>query len=305
MSVVLPRPILEKYQIIHGYLLRLCRVDAVIRIMFNDLHKPQDDSEVSFPKSGVDQPRPKSRSGPTQSWPRRTILSSDPALERTTHQLRFCMSHFVSALLRYVVDSAIGVNFSRMRKRLDKLKRRSSIDSRPQSTTPDDDAYSDFGRDEASLHEQRVEHEDPLDEDMDEEADYEPIQLKAIHSLVAYHHITLDKIMRACLLSPSAGYDVAYKLSMRLLGLILDLGKVVKEVEKRMMDIVEAKERVRGIKKEWEEKETVFVSFFVKVMPECRGLADSCRCLPWKDWPRRVTSGIRGLDRQRRQDREM
>jgi hypothetical protein len=243
MSVVLPRDILAKYQIIHNFLLRICRVNAVIRSLFSDLHKPRTNTGSDDLKSGVDLPR----RATNQPRIRQTILSSDPQLEKTISHLRFRTSHFISALMRYIVDSAIGLNFAKMRRRLDKLKR---SDSGTRPPTPNDDGYSEVG--------------DDL-EDGEEVHEVAVLQLKSIHSLLAYHHITLDRIMRASLLSPSAGYDVTYKLLMRLFGLILDLGKVVKEVEGGTADLSEGKERVAASKEEWDEKERVFVSSHSRV----------------------------------------
>lgn len=258
ISVLLPREILAKYQTIHNYLLRLCRVEAVIRSMYHDLHKPQDEAFEDI-KSGVDAPRSRTK-GNTASRRRQTIFSADPALESLVQGLRFRIGHFVSALTRYVVDTAIGVNWDRMRRRLGKLRRKDQTEGEKNSRpgTPFEDTYSDFGSEMGDMVRQS-------DNDDDNEVDGAagatgPIHgLKSIHSLVVYHHLTLDKIMRACLISSSAGYDVASKLLMRLFGLILDLGKVVKEVEMRMTGLSEAKERIVGIRKEWKEKETVFV----------------------------------------------
>jgi hypothetical protein len=226
--------------------------------MYSDLHKPPlDDTPGDAPKkSGVDIPRTKAQVRATYRHrpERRTILSSEPELEKTVLRLRFGVSHFVSALMRYIVDSAIGVNFDRMRRRLERLKRKDRAgDTRPD--TPDDDGYSDLAHQS---------DDDAEETEEGEEADSESIyQLKSVHSLVAYHHLTLDRIMRASLLSPAAGYDVAFKLLMRLFGLVLDLGKVVKEVERRMVEPAQARARVMVIKKEWEEKERVFVSLDV------------------------------------------
>lgn len=254
MSVILPRGILAKYQTIHNFLLRLCRVNAVVRSMYSDLHKPAlDDTPGDAPKkSGVDIPRTKAQVRATYRLrpERRTILSAEPELEKTILRLRFGMSHFVSALMQYIVDSAIGVNFDRMRRRLERLKRKDRAgDTRPDML--DDDGYSDFAPQASN---------DVEEADGQEQDSGSIYQLKSVHSLVGYHHLTLDRIMRASLLSPAAGYGVAFKLLMRLFGLILDLGKVVKEVERRMLEPAQARERVMVIKKEWEEKERVFVS---------------------------------------------
>jgi hypothetical protein len=47
---------------------------------------------------------------------------------------------------------------------------------------------------------------------------------------------------------------------MTLFSLILDLGKAVKELERRLVAFEEAGERIREVARDWNEKEAVFVS---------------------------------------------
>ena len=149
-----------------------------------------------------------------------------------------------------MLDTAIGENWDVMRRRLERLKRRSLGREESHSLTPTRDQH------------------DPLDfpevdnEDEREETLHEISQLHSIHSLVVYHHLTLDRILRACLLSPHAGYQVTLKILMALLGLVLDLGKLVKEVERGVVSFQQGEEKVIGIASDWEEKEVVFVCDF-------------------------------------------
>ena len=106
-------------------------------------------------------------------------------------------------------------------------------------------------------------------------------QLSSIHSLVIYHHVVLDRILRACLLAPSAGHEVTYKLLMTLFGLILDLGKAVKEIQRGVLSTEEGEEIVRQLGEEWREKEAVFVSLSGLLTES----AERIRCMPLNDSP--------------------
>ncbi len=86
MNVLLPQGIMDRYQRIHGFLLRLARVDKVISTTFVDLSH--------------------------------FAIHGDDGAHRTALALRFQMSAFVAALQRYVLDTAIGVNWEIMRRRL-------------------------------------------------------------------------------------------------------------------------------------------------------------------------------------------
>lgn len=238
---------MDHYQSIHNFLLRLSRIDTVVRSLFWGVaHQSQSTSERI--KVGVDfgLNRPSSGSG-RQSRPTKTVLMAGSKIEHELHRLRFRISHFVSALSRYVLDTAIGANWDVMRRRLERLKRRTPGRDESRPSTP-------LGG--------------PLDA-LDFEQTPEPAsgdefssigQLQSIHSLVVYHHFTLDRILKACLLSPHAGYQVTFKILMVLFGLVLDLGKLVKEVERDLVDWEVGEERVKSIAVEWEDKEAIFVS---------------------------------------------
>ena len=138
------------------------------------------------------------------------------------------MSQFISTLEQYLVDTAIGWNWDAMRQKLERLKR-------------------------APGSEQRAPGSEPFEGD-------EGIQLHSIDSLVVYHHMVLDRILRAALLAPSAGHQVTFKVLMALFGCILDLGKAVKEVERGLVGWQDGAERIEALVKEWDERETIFVS---------------------------------------------
>ncbi len=236
-----------KYQTIHNLLLRLSRVNTVIRTLYWDVTH-QSESTPDPVKVGVDSglKRPPS-GGRQQSRVMKAVLMSASSVEHRLHRLRFRMSHFVAALSRYVLDTAIGSNWDVMRRRLERLKRRipGLDESRPPTPLREEDNDFVF---------------EPVLEDDEEEA--EPIsigQLQSIHSLVLYHHMTLDRILGSCLLSPHTGHQVTLKILTALFGLVLDLGKLVKEVERGFVGLKQGEARIKGIAADWEEKEAVFV----------------------------------------------
>ncbi|WWD17370.1 hypothetical protein CI109_101811 [Kwoniella shandongensis] len=270
ISILLPPALMDKYQSVHNLLLRLCRVNVVLRLMYFDVIHQSDSFDEPI-KTGVDSGlnRPSSRaSSGTRTrvqrsrgeQPRtRTTISlfpKDSKIERRARILRFKMSHLVDAMMRYVIDNAIETKWELMRKRLEKLRRRVpgdtmvEGDSRPSSPLPADD--------EGIIMTESNEQND--EEEEGEESQPTSIhQLRSIHSLVLYHHLTLDKILRSCLLSPRPGYQVTFKILMTLLGLVLDLGKTLKEVERGTIGWMQGGERVESIDKEWDEKEKVFL----------------------------------------------
>jgi hypothetical protein len=252
ISVLLPPSIMSKYQSIHNFLLRLSRVEVVLRSLAMDVLHPSDPFGEPI-KLGVDSGlnRRPSRNGPVDH-PERGMLSADSSLERLVQRLRFRMS-------RYVVDTAIGTHWEVMRQRLEKLKRRTAGKQESRPSTPEGSQRGDSDADwwTAEDADDREEDGDEADDGVEE---HNLHQLQSIHSLVLYHHVTLDRICRACLLAPHAGYEVTYKLLMTLFSLILDLGKAVKELERRLVAYEEAGERIREVAREWNEKEAVFVS---------------------------------------------
>lgn len=253
---------MAKYQSVHNLLLRLGRVQTVLRSLFVDIHHQYDISEEPT-KVGVDahQP-PASRARQRQSLKhKRGIFPAGSREEARLWRLRFRMSHFITTFTRYVLDIAIGANWEVLKKRLKKLQRKTRSghtgDSRPSTPATDGGEKDDyFGLDGPELDGQV----DVNDDEEDEDAHHNVHQLHSIKSLVQYHHLIMDRILRSCLLSPGAGHQVACKLLTTLFGLVLDLGKTVKEVEKGLLGWEDGAERVNEYWKEWVEKETVFVS---------------------------------------------
>jgi hypothetical protein len=246
IALLLPAPLMEKYQTIHNLLLRISRVQLVLRTIYIDTtHRSEAEDD---PKTGVDvraRPRPRPRDQEEAS-----LFAPITKMGMTVHRLRFRMSTFMDAIGRYITDRAIGTHWDAMRRRLSKLRRKETGKASSRPATP-------------SAHEEEPEmYFDDLGAESDDEAEATgstPLQLHSIHSLVAYHHLTLDKILRATLQAPSAGQQVTFKVMMSLFGLILDLGKLVKEIQRGVVG-EDAEDRVEGIKKDWEEREGVFVS---------------------------------------------
>lgn len=262
ITPLLPTSIMSKYQTVHNLLLRLCRVKTVIKTLYLDsIHQtPHFDEPV---KRGVDTgSRPSSRApratGIRQTQTR-TLKELFPARSKVLfvlHRLRFRMSEFISILEQYIVDTAIGSNWGAMRQKLERLKKRApgSESSRPSTPVDQHHDYATVNDDDADVL--------SLSDDADSEGMDEPaglVELHSIDSLMVYHHMILDRILRASLLAPSAGHQVTFKVLMGLFGCILDLGKAVKEVERGMLGWQDGAERVERLNKEWHERETIFV----------------------------------------------
>ncbi|ORY34063.1 Spc98 family-domain-containing protein [Naematelia encephala] len=252
IAALLPSNLMVKYQNVHNFLLRLARVDTVLRTLYIDVTHQSDEFDEPL-KIGVDLgSRPASR---VSSRQRRCIFPPGEKVEAYLQTLRFRMTHFISALNRYVLDTAVGANWTLMRKRLERLKRRvpgkeSSRPSTPAAETEQDEYFQFDVGEEAEDHE---------DEDQENEGPINVSQLKSIHSLVGYHHVVLDRILASCLLGDHAGHQVTFKVLMGLFGLVLDLGKVIKEIQRGIRGWEDGAERVRDIGKDWMEREAVFL----------------------------------------------
>ncbi|WVR07123.1 hypothetical protein IAU60_004164 [Kwoniella sp. DSM 27419] len=261
VAVLLPNTLMEKYQSIHNLLLRLNRCEVVLKSMYWPVLHHSTFMEEPL-KTGVDTglKRQSARVVLKQSRERqrKTLWPADAAVERKVQQLRFRMAHFVTALARYTFDIAIGSKWTIMRRRLERLRRRSPTpyrnENRPDSpshhTDGDDSEVEEHGYDDLHLSDE----EDDLNENV-----ASLYQLRSVHSLVLYHNLTLDRMMRACLLGPQAGQQVTFKILMTLLGLVLDLGKVLVEVDRGLKGWQDGKKKVDTVYKEWVEKEAVFL----------------------------------------------
>lgn len=271
IATLLPSSVMDKYQQVHNFLLRLSRIDAVLRLLYFTVLRPTQDGAPL--KVGVDatyNKRP-SRVGLPPRTQRGPFPSGSEA-EKASLFLRYEMSWFVSSLSHYVLDTAIGHNWDVMRRRLDKLRRRGAVtgtDSRPM--TPGAEYYDDY---------------EDLDFELDEaggDAESEGTaqlgslsQLQSAHSLVLYHNIILNRILRACLLSDKPGHQVTFKILMALLALILDLAKTVTEVERGAVTVEEASAHVTTIRQDWSDKKAVFVSHFSLFLLECSPWSGLC-----------------------------
>lgn len=296
---VLPTSIMAKYQIIHNLLLRVCRVKTVIKSLYLDsVHKtPLFDEPV---KQGVDAgSRPSSRAGKGKAvrQPTRTLQPLFPqrhAAGHTLQRLRFRMSEFMAVLEQYLLDTAIGSNWEVMRRKLEMLKRRApGSDASIPSTPVDEPAeYVSPGLEIDTEPTRKA-----IVEDSDEEDEIDStslVQLNSIDSLVVYHHHILDRSLKACLLAPSAGQQVTYKVLMGLFGCILDLGKAIKQVERGTMGWQDGAEKVERYRQEWEEREKVFVSRpILRAAMRSKGADDSCMRLNGSRSARRRRTGVK------------
>lgn len=242
---ILPHQLMEKYQTIHNLILRLSRVDLVLRTMYWDMIHQFELSDEPH-KVGVDL-RPSSRLPRLRERSTRSLFPKGSIAQKRLQILRFRMTHFVNVFGRYVLDIAIGSNWDAMRRRLERLRKdcTGKAHNRPGASEEEsDEAWL-----ESTLH----------DEEVDEIAPSGIRRLQSIHSIVLYHNMVLDKICRACLLGPQSGQQVTFKILMVLFGLVLDLGKTVKEVERGVIGWEDGVEKVGEIEKEWHEKEATFL----------------------------------------------
>lgn len=230
-------------------LLRLQRAETVLGSLFYHVHKYGNGQSS---KEGIDLHAKKASRN--FNVPDQTKLSSlfDGEAYAALRHLRFCMSWFVAAMTRYVLDTAIRRNWAVMRRRLEKLRRRAhinvNVESRPMTPAEDED-FEDLDGEVVDVE---------VDED-DRTQLGTLSQLQSAHSIVLYHHVIMNRILRACLLSPQPGHQITFKILMSLLSLVLDLGKTVKEVE-RGGDVEEGARHVMEIRLEWNDKLAVFVS---------------------------------------------
>lgn len=262
---------MEKYQTVHNLLLRLGRVETVLRSLFIDVHHQHDISDEPA-KTGVDahHSRPSSRASRNERLrSREGIFPAGSRHEKQLWHLRYRMSHFVTSFNRYILDIAIGANWHVMAKRLKKLQRSARVGqtastSRP-STPATDGARTEDYFDLDELDQQQYATNEEAD-DADETTQQDVHRLHSIHSLVLYHQLIMDRVLRSCLLSSTSGHQVVFQVLMTLFGLVLDFGKTVKEVEKGLVGWQDGAERVEGYWQEWVEKETVFVCLLRRVI---------------------------------------
>lgn len=292
IATLLPASIMDKYQRVHNFLLRVSRVDAVLRLLYFSVLRPTAAQDGAPLKMGVDATY--NRMPSQVGLPPRAQQGPFPAgseAEKTAFYLRYEMSWFVSTLGRYVLDTAVGQNWDVMRRRLDKLRRRGAVvtgtDSRPMTPAAEyDDDYEDL---DFELDEAGGGAEDEGTAQLGALS-----QLQSAHSLVLYHNIILNRILRACLLSDKPGHQVTFKILMALLSLILDLAKTVTEVERGAVTVANAAAHVSTIRQDWSDKKAVFVS--VPTGIDC----GEAVCGPFVDGPaaHQLDQGTQGFDRQ-------
>ena len=240
---------MSKYQRIHNFLLRLARVETVLGSMYMDTTH-QASRFITPIKSGVDMPRRANE----ETARFKMLFRYDPMTKQSIHLLRFKMTNFIFVLSRYVLDVAIEKNWSVMHRRLSRL-RVSHLEDQVSSDTSSDQTVEtermelSFG---SIAHETESEMHSPAS----------PIKLRSVNSLVMYHHVIMDRTLRSLLLLPtSPSQQTTLAILMKMFTAILNLGKVLKEVELGIIDEEDAVAHVLEAKQLWEEQDTTFVSF--------------------------------------------
>nr|XP_019010892.1 uncharacterized protein I206_04195 [Kwoniella pini CBS 10737]OCF49673.1 hypothetical protein I206_04195 [Kwoniella pini CBS 10737] len=254
ITPLLPPTLLAKYQSIHNLLLKISRCQIVIRTMyFSILHQSESQDEPF--KTGVDSGlnRPSSKVNNTLRRSRNrqtnTLFPAKSDIEKKVQILRFRMAHLVDAFGDYV-DVSIRRKWERMRRRLVKLGKNDidHEDSRPISPTSTNGEYMN--------HEEYTDEED----EKDPLSDTHIHELQSPHSILVYHQITLNRILKSCLLDErSQGQQVTMKLLMTLFGLVLDFGKILVEIERGLKGWMEGQEIIEVIEREWNGKERIFL----------------------------------------------
>ena len=262
ITPLLPSSLMAKYQSIHNLLLRICRVRTVLRLLYMDaVHRtPSFDEPVKGPGA-----EPK-RSTASINCARviHELFPASSVSAATLQRVRFGMSAFMSALEEYILDRAIGANWDVMRRKLERLGRKQAKARAQGQAEVGIAPITPEGEDEIVFHsdvweEGVVDEEDQADDD-DEDGAPGMVQLHSVDSLVTYHHLIVDRILRDALLSPSEGHKVTLDVLMRLFGCILDLGKIVKLVARGSVGWEDGAERVLSIASRWDELEEIFVS---------------------------------------------
>jgi len=249
---------MDKYQVVHNLLLRLSRVDAVLRGLYFDILRPDSSQTQVQNKTGVDSHHSRYVSPlnkPTVHLPLLGVFEYDSPTAKDLRYLRFMMSWFVTAFTRYVLDT-VGHNCAVMHRRLSSLRRGAPAASGAVSREPSrpaTPAWMILEDDELYFSEGEGAGAD------DSQAQLATIsQLQSAHSLVLYHHIILNRVLRACLLSPGSAH--AFGTLMSILGLVLDFGKAVKEIERGLLGPRAGADVVRHMREQWEDSYPVFVS---------------------------------------------
>lgn len=295
---------MDKYQVVHNLLLRFSRVEGVLRGLYFDILRPEAaGSGVGLRgpggmKVGVDSHiyKPASTIGvPTVAPDMLGVFPPKSETARTLLYLRFIMSWFVTAMSRYVLDTARH-NFDVMQHRLGSLRRRPQV-TRPQSTvgsrepsqpaTPAGVFFDEEAYELLDVLEDETEDGDADDVDPDDgQAQLAAIsQLQSANSLVIYHHIILNRILRASLLS--AGSVAAFETLMLLLSLVLDLGKAVKDMQRGIITPEAGEQLVKDVRVEWEGTYADFVSSSLYKTLTCRSSRLSASRKRRPNWRRR------------------
>ena len=181
--------------------------------------------QIGSRKTGVDLGSRPPSTTPGEMSDRRSLFADHPRVEHLVHCLRFRMNTFITALSRYVLDIAIDKNWQAMRNTLEQMKKGNAAgvaDDLTDGTVP---------------------------------------TVQSIHSLEAYHQIIMDRILRSALLYHGSPSQLkVYQILMDLFKLILDLGKLLKQVEMGLVDEETGTEQVLTTAASWHKTEEAFVS---------------------------------------------
>ena len=159
------------------------------------------------------------------------------------------MAHFVETSVRYMVDIAIGVNLGRMRERLSDMRPRITPDIPARAEIHDDSLSEDEPRPIESTDRTATKH------------------AASVQSLIDDHRATLNGIMACCLLGEEEHSEHAYDAVMRVLTLVLDVGKAVRCAVKGWTEAESAYTALMELRDGWKEAGARFVRLIMSVRP--------------------------------------
>ena len=243
IAPLLPAPTISKYQRIFNFLLKIARVDLVLRSLTLDVLHPTAHHQVG-PKNGVDAifTGTSGRLVDQQSG----VFPCGSSDQKRLQDLRLRMMQFVSSVQRYMIDMAVGNTWGTFRSRMEEVEGRSLLDPTTATQPGHHEALamgdmSDGASDLSDWEDQDLPASPP---DPDYSGSPETIQ-----GIMTLHDGTLDKIHDLCLLSPRT--RVSHMTLMAMFEVVLQVGQAIKLLQSSIGSLAEAAESLDASNGEW------------------------------------------------------
>ncbi|PVF92172.1 hypothetical protein CPB86DRAFT_791428 [Serendipita vermifera] len=212
VTALITADILSKYQRVFNFLLRLLRVETVSRGLFNSIHKGSD------------------------------IFPEKPQARALLRRFRFLSHVFVSSLITYVFDTAIGVQFDRFMEKFEDI----------------------IQRHVASIHERIANLDDNSPSKFMGVSDAEPVA--DIFEVMNDHSKILDKILGGCILRTQQ--RAISDVQEDILSIVLRLGSLVRDLRRGALHQDDAETQLQKLFYNFERRMITFVSdLFIRVIP--------------------------------------